>query len=93
MPHLGHPVLQLAPDPVSQGINLANHPRLILQLAAHVIRLLPQIPNSPKHPIQLLILLMHQLDLALLLHLGVVIVPGPSPLLVIIPRLEIRRTR
>ncbi|KAL5364244.1 nucleosome assembly protein-domain-containing protein [Aspergillus floccosus] len=77
---------RLPPNPIRQRIHLSNHDRLLLQLAPHIIRLLPQCAHRPKYPIQLLILFMHQLHLPLLLHrrivvliLAIAIPPGCTP--------------
>lgn len=91
MSYPSHSIIQLPTHTIGQSIHLINHNSLILQLTAHIIRLLPQIPNSPKHPIQLLILFMHKLTLPLLLHRCIVILSPVTPLLLIKGGIELRR--
>lgn len=94
MPNPRDPIIQLPTHPIRKRINLINHNSLILQLPPHIIRLLSQIPHRPKHPIQLLILLMHQLHLPLLLQRRIVIIPPPpTAVLLIQRRIKLRRIR
>jgi hypothetical protein len=46
---------------------------LLFQLPSHIIGLLPQIPDCPKHAVELLVLFLHHLLLSLMLHLRIVI--------------------
>lgn len=93
MPYPRHASTQLPTHSIRQRIHLINHNSLILQLPPHIISLLPQVPNSPEHPIQLLILLMHKLTLPLLLHRSIVIISPVMLLLLVKSSIKLRRIR
>ena len=84
--HLPHPTRQLAAHAVRQRVHLAQDLPLLLQLAAHHVRLLPQRPHRLEHAVQRLVLLPQHLDLPLLLH-------RCHPVASLLPILERRRIR
>jgi len=70
-------ILQLTPHSIRDIINTIQQFPLLLQLPAHRIRLLPQIPHRPKHAIKRNILLLQNLLLSLLLKLLIPILSLP----------------
>lgn len=77
MLELLHAVLQPARDPIGGLLNDLEHLPLLLELPTHGVGLLAQVPHRPEHAVQVLVLLAHDLDLLLLLELGVRVVVGP----------------
>ncbi len=71
-----HARLQPPADPVRQLIHHLQHLALLLELPAHIVRLSPQVPYRLEHPVQMLVLVAHQLHLLLLLEFGRVVVAG-----------------
>jgi hypothetical protein len=73
MPYPLHPIGKLPAHAIGQVIDIVQYDGLVLQLAAHHARLLSETAYGAKDAIQLVVLLLHELHLALLLVRAVVI--------------------
>lgn len=73
--NLFHTILQLPAHPVGQRINLIQYVTLLFQFPAHVLCLIPKHAHCPKDSIELLVLLMHHLNLLLCFKLAIWVVP------------------